>query len=751
MSANRSRHNEWLFQPATPWRSVTTMDRRLFLRMAAATGGGLLVAALPLRAEEHRLRGPAAQFLNAFVRILPDDTVVIQAPCPEIGQGVRTSLPMIVAGELGADWGRCRFRQAPADDAYGGMTVGGSDSVADYWDPLRHAAAVARIALIAAAAERWQVPEAQCTATAGRVRHTASDRSLTFGALADAAARRPAPARVTLRPDDSLEPVGTPQGPVDARDIVTGRAVYGVDVRLPETIMAVILRPPVPGAEVQTVDDAEARATAGVVDVVRVPAFTVGGLHYGAVRGGVAVLATNTWAALRGRERLRVTWDRDTMSNADSAALDRRASAALGTPPEVLLRQRGTVDAALAGAPQRLAADYTLPLLAHTCMEPMNFSAHVTSDRVLLRGPTQNPRSLQAVVSAAFERPIEQVVVEPTLAGGGFGRRLAFDYGVEAAWLARHTQRPVTVVWTREDDVRQDYYRPPSWHHLEAGLADGALVAWRHRLATGSLNRHTFATLNSPPAIYDVQGGADMPYAIPNLEFGYSEIEVPVQLGSWRSVSHSFNVFAVESFLDEVAEAAGRDPLALRMALLPGARTPITLPLPGRRGRPAPDRARLRRVLAAAARAAGWATPLPHGRGRGIACTYFKETYAAHVAEVDATDDPRVRRVVVALDCGRVVNPSGARAQAEGAVMDAMASLFHWRITLSNGRVEQSNFHDYPALRMQEAPRVEVLLLDSDRAPSGLGEPPYPSAVPAIANAWYAATGVRIRHLPHSP
>lgn len=744
---DRSQHNEWLFRPAAPWREVTTIERRLFLRMAAAAGGGLLVAAAPIRARERHRTEESSQFLNAFVRITTDDTVVIQAPCPEIGQGVRTSLPMIVAGELGADWERCRFRQAPADDAYGGMTVGGSDSVTDYWEPLRHAAALARQALTAAAAHEWSVAEDQCTVDHGAVRHPASGRSLRFGALADAAARSPAPARVTLRPDGQLDPVGTPRGPVDAEAIVAGQARYGLDVRLPGMLVAVVMRPPVHGARVTNVDDAAARAVPGVVDVIRVPAFAVGGLQYGAVRGGVAVVAEDTWAAIRGRNRLQVTWDRDTLPGGDSADLDRLAVAALGGAPETILRNTGDVDSALAGA-RRLSADYALPLLAHTCMEPMNFSAHVTDEHVLLTGPTQNPRSLQAVVAAAFRRPMEQVIVQPTLAGGGFGRRLAFDYGVEAAYVARHMRRPVQVVWTREDDVRYDYYRPPSWHRLEAGVAGGRLVAWRHHLATGSLNRQTFATLDSPPSLYDVQGGADMPYDIPNVEFGYSEIDIPVQLGSWRSVSHSFNVFAVESFLDEVATTMVRDPLELRLELLAGGRTTIPLPLPGRRGRPAPDRSRLRGVLEAAATAAGWTRPLEPTWGRGIACCYYKDTYAAHVADVNATGHPRVERVVVALDCGRVVNPDGARAQAEGAIMDAMATMFHWRITLAGGQVEQSNFHDCPALRISDAPHVDVVLLETDRAPSGLGEPPYPSAVPAIANAWFAATGRRERTLP---
>ncbi|MFW6202564.1 MAG: xanthine dehydrogenase family protein molybdopterin-binding subunit, partial [Gemmatimonadota bacterium] len=400
---------------------------------------------------------------------------------------------------------------------------------------------------------------------------------------------------------------------------------------------------------------------------------------------------------------------------------------------------------------RRLSARYEAPLLAHICMEPVNFTADATGDRVVLHGPTQNPRSLQGIVAQGLGIPVERVEVYPTLAGGGFGRRLAYDYGVEAAFLSRSIGRPVKVVWSREDDIRHDYFRPPSAHALDAVVdADGMPVAWRHHLATGSLLAHIRGPGSEPAPVYDVQGGADMPYAIPSIEFAYSAVPVGVQLGSWRSVAHSFNVFAVESFLDEIAEAGGLDPLELRLRLLPhDGPVSITLPLPGRRGSPAPDHARLRAVLREAARLGGWGAEVPDGVGRGLACCEFKGTYVAHVAEVEAAEPiPRIRRLSVAVDCGRAVNPDGVRAQCEGAAMDAAATVLHWGVELENGRVRQSNFDDHPTLRIDEAPEVDVTILESDREPSGMGEPPYPSAVAAIANAIAAATGRRVRRLP---
>ncbi len=749
-----------------------TVSRRGFLRAGAAAGGGLLVG-IPLASarwpdltagEQRRVDGsrPESQaiHLNAFVEVRPDGRVRVVAPCPEIGQGVRTSLAMIVAEELGADWSVVEVEQAPAGEGYGSMTVGGSNSVANYWEPLRTAGAAAREMLVAAAAARWSVAPEECEARSGAVLHTASGQSAGFGQLATAAAELPIPDEPELKDPADFRIVGTRVGPVDGLDIVTGRAQYGLDVQQPGMLIAVVERAPVHGGRLVGFEATEALAVPGVRKVVEVEPLVIAGQLYGAVRSGVAVIAENTWAAMKGRDALRVRWDDGPHASESSADISRRLRERARAPGEFLLREPGgsreaTQGAAELGSAVDVSAEYELPLLAHGCMEPINFTASVQEDRCDVWGPTQTPRFLQAVLAAGLEAPRESVSVQPTLSGGGFGRRLAFDYGIEAAMISRSAGVPVKVVWTREDDMRQDYYRTPSRHSLSATLSSNGLpTAWRHHVVSASLARHSELPRSDRelphPGIYDVQGAADLPYAIEQVTVEYSPVDVGLQMGSWRSVAHSFNVFAVESFLDEIAVRGGRDPLKLRLDLLPGGEVTITLPLPGRRGRPRPDRVLLRRVLRAAAERADWGSPLPPGGGRGIACCFYKQTYAAHVADVtvDADGAVRVDRVVTALDCGLVVNPSGAEAQAEGAVMDAVATVLRWGLTVRDGRVQQGNFDDYPLLRISEAPVVETILLPSDRPPSGMGEPPYPAAPPAIANALFAAAGRRIRRLP---
>jgi isoquinoline 1-oxidoreductase beta subunit len=749
-----------------------TVSRRGFLRAGAAAGGGLLVG-IPLASarwpdptagEQGLVDGsrPESQAiqLNAFVEVRPDGRVRVVAPCPELGQGVRTSLAMIVAEELGADWSVVEVEQAPAGEGYGSMTVGGSNSVANYWEPLRTAGAVAREMLVAAAAAEWSVAPEECEARSGAVLHTASGRSAGFGQLATAASELPIPDEPELKDPDDFQIVGTRVGPVDGLDMVTGRAQYGFDVQQPGMLIAVVERSPVHGGRLVDFEATEALAVPGVRKVVEVEPLVIAGQLYGAVRSGVAVIAENTWAAMKGRDALRVRWDDGYHASESSADIYRRLRERARAPGEFLLREPGGSREATQGAAElesavEVSAEYELPLLAHGCMEPINFTGSVQEDRCEVWGPTQTPRFLQAVLAAGLELPRESVSVQPTLSGGGFGRRLAFDYGIEAAMISRSAGVPVKVVWTREDDMRQDYYRTPSWHALSATLSSKGLpTAWRHHVISTSLARHSELPRSDRepphPGIYDVQGAADLPYAIERVTVEYSPVDVGLQMGSWRSVAHSFNVFAVESFLDEIAVRGGRDPLELRLDLLPGGEVIITLPLPGRRGRPRPDRALLRRVLRAAAERADWGSPLPPGRGRGIACCYYKQTYAAHVADVtvEAGGSVRVDRVVTALDCGLVVNPSGAEAQAEGAVMDAVATVLRWGLTVRDGRVQQGNFDNYPLLRIDEAPVVETILLPSDRPPSGMGEPPYPAAPPAIANALFAAAGRRIRRLP---
>jgi isoquinoline 1-oxidoreductase beta subunit len=506
-------------------------------------------------------------------------------------------------------------------------------------------------------------------------------------------------------------------------------------------LYAVVERCPVHRGRLRSFDASEALAVPGVRDVVEVEPIVIGGQLYGAVRSGVAVIAEDTWSAMQGRNALRVTWDEGEHGEESSESIRSRFQERSRHTGETILRDEGNMLSALESAARTVEAEYELPVLAHACMEPMNFTADVGEDRAAVWGPTQTPRFLQAVLAFGLQLPRESVEVHPTLSGGGFGRRLAFDYGVEAAMISRTVGAPLKVVWTREDDVRHDYYRTPSYHRMCAGLDDGGdVVSWYHHVLTASLARNSEITAadeeQAHPGIYDVQGAADIPYDIDSVRIEYTPVDVGLQMGSWRSVAHSFNVFAVNCFVDELAAAAGIDPLDLHLRLLGEPRTAeITLPLPGRRGRPRPDTGSLRRVLELAADRAGWPTPLPAGRGRGVACSYFKKTYAAHIAEVsvDAGGSVRVHRIVAALDCGRVVNPSGFEAQAEGAAVDGVASVFNWEVTL------------------ERAPTVEVHTVHSDRPPSGIGEPPYPSVAPAVANAIFAASGVRIRRLPIKP
>lgn len=740
------------------------ISRRTFLKVGTATGGGLLLAlnfADYSSAENHADSGDVdvSAELNAFVEIRSDGRITIVAPCPEIGQGVRTALPMLVAEELEVNWEAVIVRQAISSEKYGGMIVGGSDSVVDYWEPLRHAGAAAREMLKHAAAGRWGVAANSCVAKGGTIEHPESGRRAAYGELTAEAALLQPPQEVHLKDPSTFFLLGKDVGNVDNRAIVTGAATYGMDVHIPGMHYATIARCPVQGGRLKSFDADNARKVTGVVDVFEIEPIAVGGLRYGAVRAGVVVVARNTWAAIKGKEALNLVWDEGANHAESTTSIRARFRERAAIKGDYVLRDDGDHSPAEALNGRRIEVEYELPALGHGCMEPMNFTADVRADGAVLRGPTQNPRYLAAVAAAALQLPRESVSVHPTMAGGGYGRRLAFDYGVEAALAAKKAGVPLMVVWTREDDIRHDYYRTPSHHRLQARIDEnGRIVSWYHHALSASLARNSQLPREEQepdhPGIYDVQGAADMPYSIPATRVEYTPIDIGLQMGSWRSVSHSFNVFAVNCFVDELAAASSTDPLEMQLRLLgPPRIAEITLPLPGRRGSPRPDIALLRGVLELAADKGSWARSTERGRGRGIACCYYKNTYAAHVAEVsvDAAGKVRVHRIVAAIDCGFVVNPDGARAQAEGAAMDGVATVLHWRITLQNGRVQQSNFNDYPQLTIDRAPTVEVHLVRSDRPPSGMGEPPYPSVAPAIANAIFAASGVRIRRLPVKP
>lgn len=726
--------------------------RRDFLRATTTALGGLAIGCTFHRDDAAEQEGPpgSPEGFGLYVTIEPDDTITVTVPTPEIGQGVRTSLAMLVAEELEVPWERVAVRQGSTEAPFPRMSVGGSETVLTYWDTLREAGAAARHVLIAAAASRWQVPADECAAENGSVVHRASSRQASYAALAAAAATLPLPQDIPLKPADRWRRIGvaTPDPELDA--ILTGRTQYGLDVRLPDQVFAVVERCPHDGGGVARMDASAARQVPGVLGIYEVPAFIHRGIRYGAVRPGVAVVAGNTWQAMEGRRRLQVEWAGQG-SDVSQEALDADLRRTARRRPERLARSEGEpVDGGM-----RVEAEYLLPMLAHVTMEPMNFTVDARPDRCIAIGPTQDPVTLRAIIAAALELPRDSVSVTATRSGGGFGRRLAVDYGVEAALVSRLAGRPVQVVWSREDDVAFDYFRPPSAHHLTATLGiDGTIRSWRHHVATAGLLRHILGPDAEPAHRYDLGGAVDQPYHAQHMEIGHSLVDVPVQLGSWRSVAHSYNIFAVESFMDEIAAATSIDPLELRRRLLtPTDPISIILDYLGPE-RPLPiDRGRLLRVLEVAAEAAGWNTALPSGngirRGRGIACAHFKDACVAHVAEVSIVDNGvRVERIVAAVDCGTVVNPDGLRAQVQGAAMDGVASVLHWGITLENGRPRERDFSAYPLLTGNHVPHVEIILVPGERQPRGAGEPPYPSVAPAITNAIFAATGRRIRSLP---
>jgi isoquinoline 1-oxidoreductase subunit beta len=712
------------------------VDRREFLRVSVAAGGGLLVG-LSIAWPEPAGAQQQPSSLGAFIEIAPDGTVTIAAKNPEIGQGVKTSLPMIIAEELDADWNRVRVVQADLDQKFGGdQFAGGSGAVVGSYQRLRMAGATARAMLISAAAAQWNVEASSCTTDRGTVIHAATNRRISYGAIAGAAARLSPPANVVLKDPSTFRIVGTRVRTVDVAEIVTGRAKYGIDVQVPNMLYAVIERAPF-GGSVGSVDDRGALAIPGVRRVVRVPRGTG---PYGVVEG-VAVVADSTWAAMKGRSALAVTWQGD-LAAASSAALHASFADAIAQPGHHV-RRDGDPQSAFASAARIIEATYEVPFLPHAPMEPMNCVVDVRADRCEVWAPCQSPGGVRQIVAATAGVPPQNVTVHMMRTGGGFGRRLESDYAGEAAFVSRAMGVPVQVLWTREDDMAHDFYRPASMHRMRATLStDGAVTAWEHRMASAS--RYGYA--GREPSESEMYGD-DLPAGlVPNLLMAYSYLATPIPRGAWRAPVHTPNAFVVQSFIDELAATARQDPLAFRLAMLGEARR-----LPYRNyGGPILDTGRMAGVLRLAAERARWSTPLPAGRARGIAAHFTFGGYAAHVVEVsrDAQRGVKIDRVVSAIDCGRVINLSGAESQAQGGVLDGIGAALNGRITVENGRPTETNFDSYPLLRINQAPRVEVHFVKSTELPTGLGEIAMPPAAPALANAIFALTGHRLRNMP---
>ncbi|HYV85444.1 MAG TPA: xanthine dehydrogenase family protein molybdopterin-binding subunit [Patescibacteria group bacterium] len=727
---------------------LVKVSRRDFLRVVPAAGAGLVIG---LRLDGRRAAaaertaagadagatgavtsGAAAPFSpNAWIQIAPDGVVTLWVAKSEMGQGVRTSLPMILAEEIGADFSHVKIEQAPLDPRFGDQSTGGSSSVKDSWGPLRQAGAAARAMLIAAAAARLKVPEGTLSTRGGEVVQSKGGKSLPFSALVGDAAALPLPKNPPLKDPRDFTLVGKTPPRTDTPLKIAGAATYGIDVRVPGMLFAAVARSPVFGGTLARVDDRKVKQMPGVRGVV-----TIG--------RGVAVVADTTWAAFRGRDALEVSWNEGAGASESSAGLRERCDALSRTPGKAV-RSDGDVEAALAKAAKRVEAVYEAPFQAHAPMEPVNATAHVEKDRCTIWAPTQDPGDPLKQIMTITGLPKEAIRINVTFLGGGFGRRLNNDYIVDAVEISKAIGKPVQMIYSREEDLRHDFYRPFSLHRLTGGLdKEGRVVAWRHRLVTTSIAAWDNPSIANPER--DEIGGAfDVPFAIPNVQVEYHAADSRVPRGYWRSVEASFNAFAVQSFIDELAAAAGRDPLRVRLDLLKEDRR-IPYPDPTL----VQDTARLRAVLESAAKQGSWGAPLPARRGRGLAAHFSFATYCAQTAEVEVSPEGAVRvaRVSCAVDCGRVVHPGLVEAQLQSAIVFGLTAALKGGITIEKGRVRESNFNDYEVLRIDEMPVVDVRIVPSDAPPTGIGEPGVPPIAPAVMNAVFAATGKRVRRLP---
>jgi isoquinoline 1-oxidoreductase subunit beta len=702
---------------------MSPLSRREFVAAGIAAGAGLVVGFYLPHGSSSRKEYFSP---NAYLRITPDNKVTIVVARSEMGQGVRTALPMILAEELEADWKQIEIEQAAASTLFGDQTTGGSASVRTTWDPMRKAGAAAREMLISAAALTWAVPRSSCAAENGYVKHAASKRQLSFGELAAKAATLPIPTDVPLKQSKDYKIVGQRLPRLDTPAKVKGEAIFGIDFRLPGMKYAVLSRCPTIGGKVSAFDDPESKKISGVHYVGKIS------------DSAVAVVADSVWGAMEGRRVLNVTWDEGPNKDLNTAAVMASLKQAAAKKGASLYSAGDPAKA----AGRRISAEYELPFMAHAPMEPGNCTAHYQATKCELWAPTQVPQDCRDSVAQALSLDPDQVKVNVTLIGGGFGRRLEHDYAVEAALVSKAAGAPVKVIWTREDDMRFSTYRPASLHQLNA-LLDGAgyPAALTHRIISPSISGQKGQP--GPNGVDpDLPDEAGPVYGVPNYSIEYVMSETPVPLGWMRSVYALQAAFALESFIDELAHAAGKDPLAYRLHLLAKDQDLAYFTTTWRT-------ARMRGVLQLAAQKAEWDKPLPPGHFRGIACFGCFASYMAEVVEITMENDqPRLHRVVAAVDCGQVINPSILEQQIQGGIVYGLANALRAKITIEKGRVVQGNFDDYAPVRMSETPTVEIYAVPSIEAPSGIGEPSVPPLAPALCNAIYAASKKRIRSLP---
>jgi isoquinoline 1-oxidoreductase subunit beta len=710
---------------------VNNPSRRKFLKTGAAAGGGLMLGfTLPAAFTGAGAAEATTSMPNAWIKIGSDNTVTILSSHSEMGQGVYTAMPTLVAEELEVDLHKIVVEIAPPGEVYinamlGGQITGGSTSVREGWDKLRTAGAQARVMLVQAGADSWGVDASECHAANGVV-YGPKGKKATYGKLAEAAAKLTPPKDVKLKDYNDFKIVGKPTKRLDTPSKVNGTATFGIDVKLPGMLYASLAQCPVIGGKVVSFDATKAKSMPGVKHVIQ-------------ITDGVAVVADSFWRAKTARDAVTIVWDEGALKSVDSASVAAALAAAMAKPGGAVIKKVGNADDAMLtnlngqkGAAKVIEAAYEVPFLSHSPMEPMNFTADVRKDSCLLIGPTQFQQAAGGVAAGVTGLKPEQITVKTTFLGGGFGRRIDFDFIIQALEISKTIGAPVKLVWTREDDMTHDFYRPAALHHMSAALNDsGKPVALKLRLSSPSVTARMFPPVVSKDGLDPFQAeAAATPYDIPN-QLAESVIhDTGLRVGYWRSVSHAMNSFANESFMDELAHAAGKDPVEYRMSLLE-------------------KEPRYKNVLKLAADKAGWGKPLPAGHFQGVGLMEGYGTYMAQVAEISVVNNKiKVHRVVIACDLGRMVNPNIVRQQLESSVIFGLSAVLWGEITLKDGRVQQHNFDTYRVVRMPESPKIDMIIVDSTEKPGGIGEPGTALVGATMANAVFAATGKRLRKLP---
>jgi len=731
------------------------LSRRAFLQLSTTALGGLCLSSV-VRPMAAPVATAATTQVTLYVAIEPDDRVIIGARGCEIGQGVKTSLPMLIAEELDVAWSQVEVEQLPyvvltqaeppgLTSKYGAQGAGGSTNISDSWEELRQAGAQARWLLVQAAADLWTASADKLTTRLGRVQHP-DGRALRYGELAGRAALlSPSATPLPLKGARDFQIIGKPTRVADAGRIVTGAPLFGIDGDIPGAWVAVVARCPYFDGSIAAVDDSVARQVPGVRDIVQISGPSDGSPLDVNLAPGVAVLADDTWSAMQGRRALKIEWKPGPWAHDSTQALEERALDSLPGGAQVA-RQDGDPDQARSRAAQVVEGRYLVPFLAHATMEPQNCNIQIERDRVLLIAPLQRPAGASRLISRLTGIARNNIEIQLTRSGGGFGRRLENDCVAEAVMIAKAVNRPVKLVWTREDDMQHDYYRPWGLHALSATLdKSNAVIGWSHRVTATPRKFRVPGMANDPDWIGVCDPDGYPAGGLPHYRSEFVPLEFGLARGWWRAPVHTFNAFAIESFLDEVAHAAKRDPVELRLQLLGAARQ-----LDYRdHGGPKFDTGRLAAVLQEAARRIDWKRKPAKGRGLGIACHFTFGGYAAHAMEVSVEDGWfKVHRCICVVDIGQVVNPLGVEAQMMGATLDGLSMAMRQQITVRDGRIEQSNFNDYPLQRMHEAPDVDVIIMPGSASPVGAGEMGIPSAAPALCNALFAASGKRIRRLP---